>query len=301
MNKNIGAAACIVCSLLFLTTLSADRARADQWVLPKDREISSNDGKYVFVVTPHKDGPGKPGHCLGALFKVEDNKRTEIWSRYLINDVSPVKMFVADSGKYVVTMDEWHGVGKLPVVIYDFRGGLVRVHTTDTLGLTEDVLNIERTVSSYWWNRDSLSFFGPEDKTFIIRLHWGKTLFLWLEDGDLMDDECHKGWLMKETDWKALRDFADARFRKDGPALLDSKQASKRKIGASICGQLKITSAIPRLKVLLEDDQYCMSSSSFNSWTRVYYVRKAAKDALEAMGEKVNDVIVVEKAEPLSK
>jgi hypothetical protein len=283
-----------VCSLLLLMTLSAVQSRADQWTLPTKCEISSNNGKYVFVVTPHVGWSTKPGHCLGALFRVDGKKRTEIWSRHLINDVSPVKVFVADSGKFVVTMDEWYEVGKLPVVIYDFRGGLVRVHTTDSLGLKEDILHIEQSVSSYWWNTDSLSFWGPEDKTFIIRLHWGKTLLLWLQDdGDLMDDEWYglrRGWAMSETEWKAIHDFSDKKIRKDGLALLDSKDASERKIGASICGQMKITSAIPRLKELLKDDQYCESTSTLISWTRVYYVRKAAKDALEAMGETVKGV-----------
>ena len=189
----------IVCILFFVATLSADRARADEWLMPRTREISSNNGKFVFVVTPH--GASQPGHCVGALFRIEGKKRTEIWSRCLINDIAPVEIFVADSGEFVVTMDEWHEVGRLPVVIYDFRGGLARVHTTDTLGLKGDVLHITQTVSSYWWNNGSISFFGLEDKTFIIRLHWGKVVFLELRDGDLMDDDwynLHKGWLMPE-------------------------------------------------------------------------------------------------------
>jgi hypothetical protein len=293
----------VVCFLLLLTTLLADRASADSWTSPTKREISSNNGKYVFVVTPHTGWTIKPGHCLGALYKVEDNKRTEVWSRNLINDVAPVEVFVADSGKYVVTMDEWHEVGKLPVVIYNILGGLVYVHSTDTLGLKEDVQHIERTVSSYWWNQDSISFFGPDDKTFIIRLHWGKTLFLWLRDGDLMDDEWYricKDWLMPEAEWKAIHDFADTKIRKEGRALLDSKDASERKSGVLLCGQLKITSAIPRLKELLKDDQY-YGTGLFTSWTRVYYVRKAAKDALEAMGEEVKGVTVEEKTGLFSK
>jgi hypothetical protein len=297
----------VVCSPLFvllLTTLSAVRARADDWRLPTRREISSVNGKYVLTVTPQKEWPSKPGHCFGALFKVDDKKRTEIWSRCLINDISPVKVFVADSGKFVVKMDEGHEVGKLPGVIYDFRSGLGRVHTTDTLGFTKDFRHIEQSVSSYWWNKDSVRFFGPEDRRIIIRVHWGKTLFLWLEDGDLMDDEWYglcKGWLIPEKEWQAIRDFADKKIKSDGLALLGSKHASERKIGALICGQERITSAIPRLTELLKDDQYYESTSTFISWTRVYYVRKAAKDALEAMGEKVKGVIVEEETGLFSK
>jgi hypothetical protein len=304
ISHNLMSRARVVCSLLLLATFPTARARADSWKLPTEREILSSNGKYVFAVKPHKDWPSKPGHCSGVLSKIDGKKRTEVWSRYLINDVSPVKVFVADSGKYVVTMDEWHEVGRLPVVIYDFRGGLVRVQSTDTLGLKDDVLHIAHSVSSYWWNGDSVSFFGPEDKTFIIRLHWGKILFLWLQDGDLMDDEWYRlcrGWLMPETEWKAIHDFADKKIRKDILALLDSKDASQRKTGASICGQMKITLAIPRLKELLKDDQYYESTSMFISWTRVYYVRKAAKDALEAMGEKVEGVVVEEKTGLFSK
>ena len=77
-------------------------------------------------------------------------------------------------------------------------------------------------------------------------------------------------------------------------ALLDSKNASERTTGAAICGQLKIKSAIPRLKDLLKDDQYSLSVSSLISERRFYDVRKAARDALEAMGEKVKGVVVEE-------
>jgi hypothetical protein len=289
-----------VCLLLLLMAISAGQARADEWMLPTSREFLSNNGKYVFAVTPHKDWPTKPGQCLGVLSKVNGKNRTEVWSRHLINDISPVKVFVADSGKYVVTMDEWHHVGKLPVVIYDFRGGLVCVHSTDTLGLKDDILHIKQTVSSYWWNEDSISFFGPEDKTFVIRLHWGKTLFLWLQDGALMDDEwykVHRGWLIPEKEWQAIHDFAGKQIGKDALAWLDSKDASKRKTGALICGQEKIKSAIPRLKELLKDDEYYES----NSTSRVYYIREAARDALKAMGENVGGVIVEEKIGPLPK
>ena len=85
---------------------------------------------------------------------------TEIWSRFLINNHSPVRVFVSDSGKYVVTMDEWHSVGELPVVVYGQRGELIRVHSTDSLGLKDDVLQITITASSYWWNEDSVIFSG---------------------------------------------------------------------------------------------------------------------------------------------
>ncbi|WP_146462338.1 hypothetical protein [Rubripirellula tenax] len=162
-------------------------------------------------IEPHNNWPDKPGHCRGILYRLNGEKRNEIWSRFLVNNHAPVSVFVANTGNYVVTMDEWHSVGELPVVVYGKRGELVRVHSTDSLGLKDDIEHIKQTVSSYWWNEDSTSFFGPEGETFFIRLHWGKLLMLELRDGDLMDDEWYeiaKGWAMPEKKWKALHDYA---------------------------------------------------------------------------------------------
>jgi len=248
----------------------------------------------MLKISPHPDWPDKPGHCRATLYGVEGAKRREIWSRFLINNHAPVRVFVADSGEYVVTMDEWHSVGELPIVVYGKRGELIRVHSTDSLGLKDDVLHIKRTVSSYWWNEDSMSFFGPDEETFFIRLHWGKLVFISLEDGDLMDEgwyTVHKGWRMPAEKWKCLHDHARAEVRERALLWLRSENPAERKTGAAISGSEKLGEAIPRLRSLLTDQASLIRGTTTKRF-RAYYVREAAKQAIENMGEQCDGVVV---------
>ena len=124
-------------------------------------EFRSENGQHLLKLEPRDDWPDKPGHCRATLYRLDGNKRTEKWSRFLINNHAPVQVFVSNSGNYVLTMDEWHSVGELPVVIYGRRGELIRVHSTDSLGLGNDIEHIKMTDSSFWWNEDSVSFLRP--------------------------------------------------------------------------------------------------------------------------------------------
>ena len=198
-------------------------------------------------------------------------------------------------------MDEWHSVGELPVVVYGKRGELIRVHSTDSLGLRDDVLHVKTTTSSYWWNEDSMSFFGPDEETFFIRLHWGRLLLLRLDDGDLMNEEWYKmckGWLMPEEKWRALHRYAGQQLRERAFQWLNSRNPEEQKIGATICGQEKFKKAISQLKELLKDKEYSRTLSIPKGWTRIYYVRKAAKEALRNLGEECGDVVIEEQETP---
>ena len=73
--------------------------------------------------------------------------------------------------------------------------------------------------------------------------------------------------------------------------MLSSKEANERKAGALICGQEKLTMAIPKLRNLLVDKEYVRTNHP-QRWTRVYFVRKAAKEALEKLGEETGNVVV---------
>ncbi len=284
----------VVFALLFATL----PARADQWGLIEKTEFQSTTGKHLFKITPHKDWPDHPGHCKGVLFKMNGGKRTQVWSRNLINDHAPVQIFVADSGDYVVTMDEWHRVGDLPVVIYGFQGELVAVHNTKSLGLDDDIEHIKMTVSSFWWNEDSIIFFGPEEKYFFIRLHWGRLLIIELATGRLYERLVNREMYNKdyykteEKQWKKLQDYARKKVEEIALSKLNSKKPNERKTGALVVGQLKTHKAIPHLRQLLRDKAYYTTSSGDGPWMIVLFVRKAAKEALEAMGQKVDNVVV---------
>ena len=268
-------------------------ASADSWGPIEQTEFFSENRKHMLRIEPHLDWSTKPGHCLATLFQGDKT----IWSRYLINNHAPVRVFVADSGKYVITMDEWHNVGDLPVVIYGGRGDLIRVHSTDSLGLKDDVQHIKMTISSYWWNEDSISFFGPNDEKLFIRLHWGKWIVLDLLRGDLLQKEepFFRDDLREqhEQEWQSMVEYRRDKLATHAFRMLESDEAGDRKTGALICGQEKLTDAIPALRKLL-DDEASFKTNVPKEWTRVYFVRKAAKEALEAMGQTVQGITVEE-------
>ncbi len=191
--------------------------QADSWGQITKFEFPSENGRHLLVIAPHDEWSDKPGHCRATLYRINGDKRTELWSRFLINNHAPVTVFVSNSGEFVLTMDEWHSVGELPVVIYGKRGALVHVHSTGSLGLKGDSQHIKHTASSYWWNENSTSFFGPKDETFFVHLHWGKLLLVNLRDGDLMDDDWYavaKKWKMPEQKWKSLHQYAKQQLEK---------------------------------------------------------------------------------------
>jgi hypothetical protein len=276
----------LMCAMPFL-------AHADSWRAAEKAEFSSENRKYMLKIEPHPDSWKNPGHCRATLFR----GKKEIWSRHLINNYAPVRVFVADSGQYVLTMDEWHSVGKLPVVIYGPLGDLIQVHSTDSLGLKDDIAHIRITISSYWWNEDSISFFGPADEKFFIRLHWGKWIVLDLRSGALFEKEqtFFREDLRREheQEWEKLVQYRQKTLAKHAIRLLGSESAMDRNTGALVSGQEKLREAIPRLRKLL-DDKESYTTNVPKERTRVYYVRKAAKEALEAMGEKVQPVIIEE-------
>jgi len=147
------------------------------------RKVHSANGVYVFDITPAEQYLKHPGHCLGELYKNEAGRRQRVWSRFLINNTAPADVFVSDSGKYVATIDEWDIGSMVPLVIYGENGRLIHVHTHESLGLANDKEAGERATvtgddSDARWDEDSIVFFGPEDKTIIIRLRWGKTLIV---------------------------------------------------------------------------------------------------------------------------
>lgn len=280
---------------LVLLLIATSFARADSWGPLESSQVRSPTGKYELRITPEKHWADKPGHCTAALYQVGADDQP-VWSRHLINDEGPVTTFVADSGRYVVTMDEWGSIGELPVVIYGSNGRLIKVHSTDSLGLKDDILHIEQSVSSYHWNQNAITCFDREEEVLFIRLHWGKVLMIQLHNGNLMDE----GWYVFRDNpgkWRNLQAHAAEQIRSRALQLLHSESDDERAAGALVCGQEQIRQAIPRLRELLTDDaSYDETHATTPSPTtrRVYYVRQAARDALKSLGQPVPDVVIEE-------
>lgn len=275
----------IITCLVFPYIVSAP-AVADSWFPIKKTEFYSADRSHVFVIEPHPLGALKPGHCRGTLFDLEAVGPVAAWSRHLINDRGPVQVFVSNSGRYVVTMDEWHRVGKLPLVLYGPRGSLIAVHSKDTLGLGKDLHRIPVTVSSVWWSFGSVSFFDPQEEAFFIRLHWGRKIMIDPRDGTVMDEEWYerrKRWAMSEENWAALHERYQSGLVQRVLAMLDSASPQDRMVGARACGEEGIREAAPRLKELLDDRAYVHDMIRLVQGPETERVSTVAQAAAEAL------------------
>lgn len=274
--------------------LSVSTALSDRWRVAEQTTYSSESETYALQVTPAAKPWETPGHCRGTLLRTHGQEGEEAWSRSLVNNCAPVKAFVADCGRYVVTMDEWGSVGELAVVVYDCKGKLIKVLSLVSLGVSENDPQIERSVSSYWWSKNSICFFGPEEEHFFIRLHWGQTVAIRLSDGIPINDEGRMVWQgvsLKAHDWDRLADYGTRKTAECALELMQSSSPSERELGAMVTGQMKLRAGIPRLRELLSDSSHHHLKPSEGPWQRVYGVRERALTALQEMGEDAEGVV----------
>lgn len=152
-------------------------ACADSWMLPETETRPTPGGKCRITVVPRDlssqldyfldkvDGKQPAGQRPGgpdapqALIenRAPDGSWHPIWRRALINDVAPVDFYLSASGRYVVTLDNWHsmGFGDRAVVIYDTRGGPARHFDLRALLGRDYVATLPRSVSSMRWRGDA--------------------------------------------------------------------------------------------------------------------------------------------------
>ncbi len=131
------------------------------------------------------------------------------------------------------------------------------------------------------WYQNSIAFINKSDNYFVLRLRWNKILVIDLKTKTLINA------IPKELS-EEIKDTLYQRAIK----LLSSDNPKDKQTGAIVCGQMNIRNGIPKLKELLSDEAYYSQQSGESPWRTVYVVRKAAKEALESMGEIVSGVII---------
>jgi hypothetical protein len=89
--------------------------------------------------------------CKGTL----SAKGKTLWNVRLDNEVAPVSVLISDRGDFVITFDNWHGVGQGDnvVAIYDGKTGALIKKLGLTDFLTEsDIDNLPASTSSIHWH-----------------------------------------------------------------------------------------------------------------------------------------------------
>ncbi len=161
-------------AVILALVVCVSAACADEWPLPTTEVYYSQDRRVRLTVTPrelssqlnyfsdlvhHRKSAGQQSDSTHTFARGVLQRRTRdgawivVWDRRLLNNVAPVSALVTDSGRYVVTFDNWfgNGVGNDVVVIYGRGGSVVRSMSLDDILPDYYVYALPRTVSSLWW------------------------------------------------------------------------------------------------------------------------------------------------------
>jgi len=159
---------------------------ADSWPGPRPQVFAAAYGAYGFKTRPPQLSvwSGK-GH--GTLFApAADGSERVVWNRELVN--IPVRAFVADDGKYVVTLDTWAKLGyEHALVIYGEQGNVVADYDLEALLPADDIARsvVQRVGSRHWLEGGAVSF-DEGRSSLVITLHWGKVLTVALSTGRIV-------------------------------------------------------------------------------------------------------------------
>src|SRR5262249_13065912 len=154
---------------------------ADKWAAPTPRVFGSPWGAFGFKMVP---GENFSGPATGSLFSLDrTGKEKVVWEAKLVN--IPHRVFVADSGKRVATVDTYASLGfQHVVVLYDDKGKpLADFKLEDLFTADEIAKHAPATVSSRHWAGEADFKFDENAGQFVVTLKWGKVIRVSLETG----------------------------------------------------------------------------------------------------------------------
>ena len=174
--------------LLMLTVAVAvalsSPVRADTWVPP--RPLLFANGVHGFKSLPQSNE--------GVFFTLDDDgKEKVIWRAKLVN--IPLRAIIAESGKYVITLDTWGHVGyEHCLVVYGEKGKVIADFKLEDLLTAKEIASLPATVTIRGWSDKDIAAF--EDRSigyheFVIRLKhkdWSKVIRLSLATGKIVKE-----------------------------------------------------------------------------------------------------------------
>jgi hypothetical protein len=282
-------------------------AFADTWMAPESWETYSDNHAFVFRIIPTNDNhPYAPGNCSGVLYAKNGDELKVRWERPLVNNRCPIKAAVSNSGKYVITFGEWGNYEKLPIVVYGERGRLINVY-----GDLEQIMSrsyspldhglasgtgLPSSISGRHWLSNSLAFFESNEDFFVVRMSNRETLVFETQSGRLVDEH----WKMTNRlfpgaveKYENLRKNMGRLIILRSLELASSGQSDKRENGLYVLNQCHDRDSRDILKEALRDPTSRVIEQPQGK-VREYPIRKAAKEALEMLEEKVPESVIVE-------
>lgn len=163
---------------------------ADTWRPPHIMEVFSESREYFVRVIP-----GSLGHTPGSkrasrvtyaraeLYQRQESKSYRFMKKIkLVNPLSPVEIYVSNTG-YWATLDNWAnmGYGQM-VVFYDFKGQLIRSYKLADLFVEKEIAAIPHSISSFHWRKQP-THITPDQKALYVSVAGGGSFTFRLETG----------------------------------------------------------------------------------------------------------------------
>ncbi|MBA2544799.1 MAG: hypothetical protein H0V17_34460 [Deltaproteobacteria bacterium] len=208
-------------ALLALVVISAP-ARADQWMTPTAKTLTSPNQKLQAVITPAKDGTS------GATAAIGDKGRLAAKTFTMATRWMPVDVVLFDDG-ILLALDHWHKLGYDKVATLYERDGKIRWEKSlvDLVG-QPFIETADRSTSSIWWRKTPLEWTLSKD---------GKSGSLTLFDEDQLQ--------LTLRDGSAVR-AAGSNMPDDPPRLLNRARAMARRPGEELAAIMLLERAFAK-------------------------------------------------------
>jgi hypothetical protein len=225
----------------------------------------------------------------------EDGKQiTYIWEQNLSNMISPITAFVSDDGKYVVTLDNWYGLGHGDDVIAFYKKeGQIKKYSL------EQALSVKVESSMDWLKMfpvSTMSFNWNENSIVFLRQIGNKLLFsIWLEwDYKWLAFDVSNGSKLNIDE--KLKNQINQSARKVALQSIKNENSMYNDIIASclLLARLRVPEDRKMIEAILSDKNFSSGAVTTEGIKCPYsesYYRKAVDVALSIWDKKINDNI----------
>lgn len=132
-------------------------SRADSWIAPTLKVVASPDGTALLRIVPGRSDQER-GRAIATVLKYDASsggyeKAVEFRLR---NPSSPHAAVITNDARFIVTFDDWAGIGRTEnvVVVYRGTGEFVRAWALSDIFTDDERKRFISSTSSTWWRGD---------------------------------------------------------------------------------------------------------------------------------------------------
>ncbi len=148
------------------------------------RRARSENKRFVLRVERGRPTGDAKRACRATLLERgrETRKERMVWTTKLVNEIAPVRAFVRNDGRFVVTLDEFRrGGARHALVVYGEGGKLVREFGLADLLVRADWKHVKVRKRDIEWLTGARFAFEQKPAQFVIKSRWGREIRIDLE------------------------------------------------------------------------------------------------------------------------